>query len=193
MLITAVSGGIFALGLLFARMSDHHKVLDFLVLQPLLADSSASGAFPFPLSIPDRGETASGLPLMSRSNVSQVSSGWDASLMVTLGTVVCINVIALNLAPRLFATPLFANIAWPEVRKGLTWQLVIGAAIFGAGWGVAGVCPGPGLVGLASGRLFFLVWGAACLAGFHAFFTYDKIAAAWQRSAQVVAGAKKTS
>ena len=171
MFITAASGGIFALGLVFARMSDHHKVLDFLVLQPLLADASASGGLAF----------------------LQVSSGWDAGLMVTLGTVVCINVIALNLVPRLFATPLLANVAWPEVRKGLTWQLVIGAAIFGAGWGLGGVCPGPGLVGLASGRLFFFVWGAACLAGFHAFFAYDKIAAAWQRSAQAPVSAKKSS
>jgi uncharacterized membrane protein YedE/YeeE len=36
-------------------------------------------------------------------------------------------------------------------RKDLDWRLITGAAIFGLGWGWAGICPGPGIVAMASG------------------------------------------
>ncbi len=46
-------------------------------------------------------------------------------------------------------------------RKDLDWRLITGAAIFGLGWGWAGICPGPGIVAMASGNsniLTFIVF-----------------------------------
>jgi uncharacterized membrane protein YedE/YeeE len=92
-----------------------------------------------------------------------VTGNWDPSLAFVMGGAVGI-----------FA-PLFALIA----RRGgpgygslrLTTQrpvdapLVVGAAIFGVGWGLAGYCPGPGITAAGAGRLEALSFFAAMLAG----------------------------
>jgi uncharacterized membrane protein YedE/YeeE len=44
-------------------------------------------------------------------------------------------------------------------------RLVAGSLIFGAGWGIAGICPGPALVAIGMGETKALVFGAAMLAG----------------------------
>ncbi len=47
----------------------------------------------------------------------------------------------------------------------IDWKLVGGAALFGAGWGAAGVCPGPGLVAVTTAQAPFAVFVGAMLAG----------------------------
>lgn len=44
-------------------------------------------------------------------------------------------------------------------------QLVTGAAVFGVGWGLSGICPGPAIVNLARPDAFFLVFAVALLGG----------------------------
>ena len=50
-------------------------------------------------------------------------------------------------------------------RRDITKPLIIGSLIFGAGWGIAGFCPGPALVALGAGHLKALVFVLAMLAG----------------------------
>jgi len=50
-------------------------------------------------------------------------------------------------------------------RRDITKPLVIGSLIFGAGWGIAGFCPGPALVALGAGHLKALVFVLAMLVG----------------------------
>jgi len=50
-------------------------------------------------------------------------------------------------------------------RRDITKPLIIGSLIFGAGWGIAGFCPGPVLVALGAGHLKALVFVIAMLAG----------------------------
>jgi len=50
-------------------------------------------------------------------------------------------------------------------RRDITKPLIIGSLIFGAGWGIAGFCPGPVLVALGAGHLKALVFVLAMLAG----------------------------
>jgi len=50
-------------------------------------------------------------------------------------------------------------------RSGVDSRLLAGAAIFGVGWGLSGICPGPGVVLLASGKPLVIVFVAALLAG----------------------------
>jgi hypothetical protein len=53
--------------------------------------------------------------------------------------------------------------------------LVIGAMLFGAGWGLAGFCPGPGLVSLASGNLKGAVFVALMLVGMQLFEIFNRM------------------
>ena len=55
----------------------------------------------------------------------------------------------------------------PE-RRDLDAPLILGAALFGIGWGLGGLCPGPAIVSAASGSLTGLVFIAAMLAGMYA-------------------------
>ena len=55
-------------------------------------------------------------------------------------------------------------------------RLVFGGLAFGAGWGLAGYCPGPALASLASGGVKPLIFGAAMLAGMVIFALLERIA-----------------
>ena len=62
-------------------------------------------------------------------------------------------------------------------RRDISKPLVIGSLIFGAGWGIAGFCPGPAIVALGAGHLKALVFILAMLAGMalcNQFFTGHK-------------------
>ena len=50
-------------------------------------------------------------------------------------------------------------------RTGIDGALLAGAAIFGVGWGLAGYCPGPAIVDVASGSSSTLIFVAAMLVG----------------------------
>ncbi len=50
-------------------------------------------------------------------------------------------------------------------RTRIDSRLLLGAATFGIGWGLAGICPGPGIVLLASGQSFAWIFIAAVCAG----------------------------
>ena len=54
------------------------------------------------------------------------------------------------------------------LRRDLDPQLVVGAAIFGVGWGLAGLCPGPAIVAAASGQSAAIGFAIAMLAGMYA-------------------------
>lgn len=76
------------------------------------------------------------------------AEGWDPSLMVVLGAAV-----GLLLLPTLLVTKLHTGkTAW-EVSKAerVDARLVVGEALFGVGWGMVGICPGPALCLFASG------------------------------------------
>jgi hypothetical protein len=77
---------------------------------------------------------------------------WDASLaFVMLGAIV-VYFVAYRLTTQM-SSPLFApDFSLPK-RGDLDGKLILGAAIFGAGWGLGGFCPGPALTSLASGAL----------------------------------------
>lgn len=92
------------------------------------------------------------------------SGGWDPSLAFVMGGALAITLPLYALARRRTA-PLFeTRFAWPT-RNDLDGKLLAGAAIFGAGWGLVGFCPGPALAALAQGGLAALIFFAAMLAG----------------------------
>lgn len=80
----------------------------------------------------------------------------DFGLMLVMGGAVMVTVIFYQLAPRLLKHPLLAKQF--ETRITLVdKKLLVGSAIFGIGWGICGVCPGPAIAGLGIGN-FDLLW-----------------------------------
>lgn len=93
-----------------------------------------------------------------------VGGAWDPSLALVMGAAVAIASLAFAWARHRKRTWLGDTIDWPQAR-GIDGRLLLGGALFGAGWGLAGFCPGPALVAMASGLQEAWIFGAAMLAG----------------------------
>ncbi|TCQ92458.1 YeeE/YedE family protein [Pseudomonas sp. JUb52] len=78
------------------------------------------------------------------------SGHWDASLLFVLGGALLVAVPAVQLQRRL-AHPLLDSQFHLPPTTPVDRRLVLGAALFGLGWGLAGLCPGPALAGLGLG------------------------------------------
>ena len=88
-----------------------------------------------------------------------VAGNWDSTLLFVLGGAVTVTVIAFRFVLRL-PHPILADKFHLPTKKDIDKSLVIGAAIFGIGWGIAGYCPGPGITALVLGNgnpILFLV------------------------------------
>ncbi len=76
---------------------------------------------------------------------------WDPSLALVMAGAIGVGVIAFAVAHKRAETMLGVELKLPGTRH-IDKRLVIGSAIFGVGWGIAGFCPGPGLVALGMGN-----------------------------------------
>lgn len=74
---------------------------------------------------------------------------WDASLVFVMLGATGFNFIAFKIISKR-ASPFCAIDYQLPTKKLLDRKLFIGSAIFGIGWGIAGICPGPGLVNIVS-------------------------------------------
>lgn len=123
-LLAALAGIVFGLGLAVSGMSDPAKVLNFL----------------------------------------DVAGTWDPTLAFVMGGALCVTTPGFYLARRR-ARPLFETAFHLPTRSDIDGRLLAGAAIFGLGWGIAGLCPGPALADIASGMPVILAFVAAMIAG----------------------------
>ncbi|MES2632676.1 MAG: YeeE/YedE family protein [Pseudomonadota bacterium] len=98
---------------------------------------------------------------------------WDPSLAFVMGGAIGVGVIAFALARRRSVSILGAAMRLPNSRE-IDRRLVGGSVVFGIGWGVAGFCPGPGLVALGMGETKALVFVAAMLAGMAVFELFER-------------------
>jgi hypothetical protein len=93
-----------------------------------------------------------------------VGGAWDPSLAMVMGGAVVVYAVLFRLARRM-DKPVAAEQFPKIVHARVDGRLVTGAALFGAGWGLAGVCPGPGLVSLGGATQMALVFVPAMLVG----------------------------
>ena len=84
----------------------------------------------------------------------------DLGLLLVLCAATGTTLLAYQLLPRLLRRPVFAEVFKTRPDETVKRTLV-GAALFGVGWGLSGVCPGPAIAGLGAGN-WPLLW---CLAG----------------------------
>ena len=93
-----------------------------------------------------------------------VTGHWDPSLMAVLGGAVTVAAIGFLILRRL-AHPAFDTQFEVPTNRRIDPPLVIGAALFGIGWGLAGFCPGPAVSALSTGAVPVVVFVAAMLSG----------------------------
>ncbi|MHA7819319.1 MAG: DUF6691 family protein [Erythrobacter sp.] len=89
---------------------------------------------------------------------------WDPTLAFVMGGAVLVMIFAWMLQKRL-ARPLFAEGFSLPTASDLTPRLIGGSALFGIGWGIAGLCPGPGFAALVIEPLSAAIFIVAMLAG----------------------------
>jgi hypothetical protein len=93
-----------------------------------------------------------------------IFGAWDPSLLVVMGAALLVALPGLALARRQ-KSPLLADAADRPTRTDIDRPLMAGSAIFGIGWGLAGLCPGPAVVNLAAATPQIVVFVAAMLVG----------------------------
>ncbi|MFG1422313.1 DUF6691 family protein [Roseixanthobacter liquoris] len=124
LLVPALAGLIFGLGLVVSGMANPAKVLNFL----------------------------------------DIAGAWDPSLAFVMGGAVAVTAAGYRwvLAWR---KPLFATRFQVPTRRDIDARLLVGAAIFGLGWGLSGLCPGPALTSLGLAAPGVLAFVPAMVAG----------------------------
>lgn len=124
-LLAAVTGALFGVGLLVSGMTQPARVIGFL----------------------------------------DVTRDWDPSLAFVMGGAVVVYAIAYRVISVRRADPWFDVKFHLPTHRDLDLPLVGGAALFGVGWGLGGLCPGPGLVAAAAGSGSAIAFVVAMLVG----------------------------
>ncbi len=104
-----------------------------------------------------------------------LSRPWNPSLAFVMVGAIAVAMLAFAWAKRRERSLLNLNISLPRANE-IDRALLGGAALFGAGWGLAGICPGPAFVLLGTGATKGIYFFAAMIAGFalHAFLTRER-------------------
>jgi uncharacterized membrane protein YedE/YeeE len=97
-----------------------------------------------------------------------VTGRWDPTLAFVMAGAVGVHMGVAQWARRA-ARPLWSNTFAIATRSRIDRPLLVGAALFGLGWGVVGYCPGPALVDLGAPSTTLVLFVAAMVAGTLAF------------------------
>ena len=88
----------------------------------------------------------------------------DMGLLLVLGGAIAVTFLAYHLVPRMLGNP-WAGRKFDTHSATMAPRTIVGAALFGIGWGLSGVCPGPAIAGLGVGNWPLLASLAGLLAG----------------------------
>lgn len=102
-----------------------------------------------------------------------ITGNWNPSLMGVMMGAISVHMLAYRLIKKKKSPLLDTHFHLPT-KKDLDAKLIIGSAIFGIGWGWAGICPGPGIVNLATGDLRIIAFVFAMLTGIYLFQKIEK-------------------
>ena len=90
--------------------------------------------------------------------------GWDPSLAFVMVPAVVVMFVAVRLGRR-NQKPVFANNFHEPEFKRIDTPLVVGAALFGIGWGMSGICPGPAIANIAFWPQYLVIYLLALFVG----------------------------
>lgn len=111
-----------------------------------------------------------GLLLSGMANPEKVlgfldlAGAWDPSLALVMAGAIIVGIIAFAIARQRDTSFLGFDMRLPT-RNDISTRLIVGSLIFGAGWGLAGFCPGPGIVALGAGEPKGVVYVISMVAG----------------------------
>ena len=120
-----------------------------------------------------------GLLLSGMANPAKVigfldlAGAWDPSLALVMAGAIGTALIPFSWAKQRDRSLLDAPMQLPGKRE-IDGRLVGGSLLFGVGWGVAGICPGPALAMLLSGRWQVVLFVLAMLAGMLLFSALER-------------------
>ncbi|MGQ0622641.1 MAG: DUF6691 family protein [Panacagrimonas sp.] len=109
---------------------------------------------------------------------------WDPSLAFVMGAAICVTLPTFQLLKGR-SRPLLDDRFFLPTRKDLDSQLIGGAILFGVGWGIAGLCPGPAIASLSTGAPEILAFVIAMIAGM---YMRDRVVAVGERGAKTTTG-----
>ena len=112
-----------------------------------------------------------------------VAGPWDPSLAFVMVGAISVYFVATRLVRRRSA-PLSGGGFHLPTRRDIEPNLLIGAALFGVGWGLAGYCPGPGLTSLATGSVSAITFIVAMAVGMFLFEHLQRLRKARAAQAQ---------
>jgi len=121
-----------------------------------------------------------GLILSGMANPEKVlgfldlAGAWDPSLAFVMGGAILVGLIAFTVARRRTRSFLGFDMKLPTSTR-LDPKLMIGSLMFGVGWGIAGFCPGPGLVALGAGETKAAVFVVAMIAGMGVYEVIERL------------------
>lgn len=102
-----------------------------------------------------------------------VFGAWDPSLIFVMAGAIAVHFVTYKLI-RKKSSPLLSAQWHVPTKKEITPALIMGSLLFGAGWGLAGFCPGPAMTSLASFELKPFVFVLSMLVGMFIFRLVDK-------------------
>jgi uncharacterized membrane protein YedE/YeeE len=88
----------------------------------------------------------------------------DFGLLLVLGGALAVALVTYQITPRLLKRPLL-NENFAQRPTATLKNTLIGSALFGVGWGICGVCPGPAIAGLGAGNWPLVITVVAMLLG----------------------------
>lgn len=102
-----------------------------------------------------------------------ISGTWDPSLMLVMGGAILVALLPFRWAQKHKRSLLGNDMVSPENQQ-IDQALIMGSVLFGIGWGLAGICPGPAiiLIGLLQENVVYFV--LAMLAGMWLFSLFEK-------------------
>jgi uncharacterized membrane protein YedE/YeeE len=124
----------------------------------------------------------SGLILSGMSNPAKVlafldvTGQWDPSLLFVMVGAIAVAAIAFRVGGARARTVFGGTIHMPGAAR-IDGRLVLGAIVFGVGWGLVGYCPGPALTSLGVGGWPTLLFVAAMIAGMAVYEVSERITA----------------
>lgn len=98
------------------------------------------------------------------SGFLDLAGAWDPSLAFVMGGGLAVNAVAFRFIRRRQSPLLASGFKLPMARQ-IDRRLMLGAALFGIGWALAGLCPGPAIAGLAYGTSDHLLFFATMMGG----------------------------
>jgi uncharacterized membrane protein YedE/YeeE len=97
-------------------------------------------------------------------NFLDITGHWDPSLIFVMGGAVLVGLGGFYLASKR-TEAFFGGALHIPTRRDISKPLIIGSLIFGAGWGIAGLCPGPAIVALGAGHIKAFIFILAMFTG----------------------------